>query len=115
MNELDQLARLYRRHAREAPTKQVDDAILALAARSAGKQRSRQVARWFALALAASATLWVGLHDTAPASQDIPTRMASALPAGYEEGRTSAFLRSMDIDPPTSAAARALRDPTRTP
>lgn len=115
MSEFDQLARLYRRHAREAPTKQVDDAILALAVRSAGRQRSLQASRWVALALAASAALWIGLHYSAYAPQDTQIHVASTLPAGYEEGRTSAFLRSMDIDPPSSAAARALRDPTRTP
>lgn len=115
MSELDQLARLYRRHACEAPTQRVDDAILALAARSAGGQRSLHMSRWVALALAASAALWIGLHDAAPTPPETETRMASALPAGYEEGRTNAFLRSMDIGPPPSAAARALRDPTRTP
>ncbi|WP_036113906.1 MULTISPECIES: hypothetical protein [Luteibacter] len=115
MNDLDQLAFLYRRHAHEAPAKRTNDAMLALAARSAARQRSRQAGGWLALALAASAALWLGMHGTSPPPQNVPTGMASALPAGYEEGRTNAFLRSMDIDPPPSAATRTLRDPTRTP
>ena len=104
---LDAIISLYRATARETPAARVDRRILAHA-ENAGRSR-----RWpLATAIAAGLLIWLCTHHFASNPQ-VPTTVAidSAAP-GYAEGRTRAYLQSMDIGPPPSPVAQYLLSST---
>ncbi len=100
---LDELISLYRRAARETPAPRVDRRILAHA------ENARRSRHWpLAAAIAAGLLIWLGAHHFA---SDPQAPMALAIDSGapgYAEGRTRAYLQSMDIAPPPSPVAQYL-------
>lgn len=101
---LDTLISLYRTTARETPAPHVDRRIL-VHAEKAGRSR-----HWpLAAAIAAGLLIWFGTHH--PASNPPAVAIDRGAP-GYTEGRTRAYLQSMDILPSPSPAAQYLLSST---
>jgi len=100
---MDDLVRLYRQSAREAPTERIDTRILRAAATQAKMHRLSR--RWlWPMAAAASIALWASVHGLSQA----PQGAAGELMPGYRAGRIRADLLQMDVKPPTSDVARYL-------
>lgn len=114
-HELDDLACLYRRHARETPAGHVDARILALATRTSRERRASHAWRWLAVGMAASLVLMIGLRHSAVVPSPIARTATDGSPPGYDDGRTRSYLIGMDVDPPAPPVTRALRDRMHTP
>ncbi|MBB6243999.1 hypothetical protein [Rhodanobacter sp. MP1X3] len=105
---MDDLVARYRKAAREAPRPDVDARMLQLAESASNARHRNQRWTWFAAAIAATAVLWLVGHQTA--SRPSPTARLSLDDAtpGYLDGRTRAYLLSMDTAPPRSPTAHYL-------
>jgi hypothetical protein len=101
-DSIDDLVALYRRSAREAPAPRVDAHILRVAWRA---QRARNAWFWKAAALAASVLAGAVCYVL---RMPAPLPPATAVAAGYDDGRIAAYLMRMDVDPPRSPIARYL-------
>ena len=107
-DDLDDVLRLYRNAAREAPTAQMDARILRAADHVSTLRRWRRRAMW-PVAIAASLLLWASMHGGTP-RPDMPHDPM----AGYDAGRTQAELLRMDVTPPRNDVDSFLMNATAT-
>ncbi|WP_458071952.1 hypothetical protein [Rhodanobacter sp. BL-MT-08] len=104
---LDDLVRLYRKVAQEAPRATVDARILEIA--GANRRSRAQTMRWswLAGAIAAGVMIWLTARHSASAPMPVQHAASSVTP-GYLDGRARAYLLQMDVAPPLSPSAQYL-------